>query len=208
MWIYTPLKSRSVWQTPIGAVAGAMPVLLGAAAVGALARPVAWTLFGVVFFWQFPHSMAIAWLYREQFALAEVKLATVVDPSGRAAGWLAVGGRGPAAAELGAVWLTAAAIGNMPFPRRFSAVLYLGCALAFLRHAGERTARLFVFRVAGLSAAAVGLFAGVDAVEPVKRHAAFPLAEYREKPWSPYMATAAERRRMSSSPRSWMRARG
>jgi len=88
--VYTPLKSRSAWQTPVGAAAGAMPVLLGAAAAGALWTPTAAGLFGIVFFWQLPHSMAIARLYREQFAAAGVKLATTTDPSGAAAGWIAV----------------------------------------------------------------------------------------------------------------------
>jgi heme o synthase len=87
---YTPLKSRTAWQTPVGALAGAMPVLLGAATAGALASPTALCLFGIVYFWQFPHAMAIAWLYRQQFAAADVKLATVLDPSGHSAGMLAV----------------------------------------------------------------------------------------------------------------------
>ena len=86
---YTPLKSRTAWQTPVGALAGAMPVLLGSTAVGRPGSSLAFALFGVVFLWQFPHAMAIAWLYRRQFALAEVKVASVVDPSGRTAGWLA-----------------------------------------------------------------------------------------------------------------------
>jgi protoheme IX farnesyltransferase len=89
---YTPMKKRSVWQTPIGAVAGAMPVLLGAAAVDAPGSQLAWCLFGTVFLWQFPHSMAIAWLYRHEFASAEVRVATVVDDSGRTAGVLAIFG--------------------------------------------------------------------------------------------------------------------
>lgn len=89
---YTPMKSRSIWQTPVGAVAGAMPVLLGATAVHALENRWAWCLFGIVFLWQFPHSMAIAWLYRREFAAAEVRLATVVDASGRTAGFFALGG--------------------------------------------------------------------------------------------------------------------
>jgi heme o synthase len=90
--VYTPMKRRSIWQTPIGAAAGAMPALLGAAAVDALKSPVGWTLFGVVFLWQLPHAMAIAWLYRRQFADAGIRLATVVEPSGRIAGWFAVAG--------------------------------------------------------------------------------------------------------------------
>ena len=92
VWTYTPLKSVTVWQTPIGALAGAMPILLGAAAAGATFSPMALALFGIVFFWQIPHAMAIAWLYRRQFASADVKLVTVLDPSGRIAGLLAVVG--------------------------------------------------------------------------------------------------------------------
>lgn len=94
--IYTPLKPRTGWQTPVGAVAGAMPVLLGAAAAGAASSVIALTLFAVIFFWQFPHAMAIAWLYREQFRRAGLRVWTVTDPSGR---------RAPAVALLGAVAL-------------------------------------------------------------------------------------------------------
>jgi len=92
VWIYTPSKRLAPWQTAIGAVAGAMPTLLGGAVAGAAFSPHALTLFGIVYFWQFPHAMAIAWLYREQFASAEVKLPTVLDPSGRSAGLLSLAG--------------------------------------------------------------------------------------------------------------------
>ena len=90
--VYTPLKNRTPWQTPIGAAAGAMPVLLGAAAAGQAFSPWALVLFGIVFFWQFPHSMAIAWLYRRQFATAGVRVAPVTDQTGQTAGLLAVFG--------------------------------------------------------------------------------------------------------------------
>lgn len=92
VWIYTPSKRFTPWQTAVGAVAGAMPALLGAAAADATFSPLALTLFGIVYFWQFPHAMAIAWLYRDQFASAEVKLPTVLDPSGRSAGQLSLAG--------------------------------------------------------------------------------------------------------------------
>jgi protoheme IX farnesyltransferase len=128
VFIYTPLKSRTAWQTPVGAIAGAMPVLIGAAVAQATTSPMALCLFGIVCLWQFPHAMAIAWLYREEFASADVKLATVVDPFGRTAGILAVLGAaglvpvtlipplasltdwqyGAVAALLGAVYLVAA----------------------------------------------------------------------------------------------------
>jgi len=90
--VYTPLKNRTPWQTPIGAAAGAMPVLLGAAVAGQAFSPWALVLFGIVFFWQFPHSMAIAWLYRRQFTAAGVRVAPVTDPTGRTAGLLAIFG--------------------------------------------------------------------------------------------------------------------
>jgi len=139
--VYTPLKSRSAWQTPVGAAAGAMPVLLGAAAAGALWTPAAAALFGIVFFWQLPHSMAIARLYREQFAAAGVKLATTTDPSGAVAGWIAVLG---AAALLG-VSLAPYLLGRAGWPYLVAAavlgVVYLLAAGHFLAARDERSAR-------------------------------------------------------------------
>ncbi len=82
---YTPLKRRSSLNTAVGAVAGALPVLIGWAATSPLDLR-AWTLFTIVYLWQFPHFMAIAWLYRRQYAQAGMKMLTVVEPSGRAAG--------------------------------------------------------------------------------------------------------------------------
>jgi protoheme IX farnesyltransferase len=65
--VYTPMKRCSSWSTLAGAVSGAMPTLMGySAAAGTLAPP-AWCLFGILFFWQFPHTWAIAATYREDF---------------------------------------------------------------------------------------------------------------------------------------------
>jgi heme o synthase len=88
--IYTPLKSRSLTSTPVGAVAGALPILLGWTAVGGRLNFSAATLFLIVFLWQFPHVMAIAWIYRRQYAAAGIKKLPIVDPTGRLAGALAV----------------------------------------------------------------------------------------------------------------------
>jgi protoheme IX farnesyltransferase len=88
--IYTPLKRVSVWHIPLGALAGAIPVLLGAATANAVFTAVSLTLFGVVFFWQFPHTAAIGWIYREQYRRGEMKVAAVADPSGRLTGRLAL----------------------------------------------------------------------------------------------------------------------
>ncbi len=65
--VYTPMKRRSSWSTLPGAISGAMPTLMGySAAAGTLSAP-AWYLFGILFFWQFPHTWAIAATYREDF---------------------------------------------------------------------------------------------------------------------------------------------
>ena len=67
---YTPLKTRTVWATFIGAIPGAIPPMIGwTAATGKLDAP-AWLLFAILFFWQFPHFHAIAWMYREDYARA------------------------------------------------------------------------------------------------------------------------------------------
>jgi protoheme IX farnesyltransferase len=84
--VYTPLKRVSTLNTVVGAVPGAMPPLIGwAAATGGLAAG-GWALFALQFFWQIPHFMAIAWLYREDYARAGLKMLPVVDPDGERTG--------------------------------------------------------------------------------------------------------------------------
>jgi protoheme IX farnesyltransferase len=85
--IYTPMKRLSWWNTAVGAIAGAMPILIGAAGAGGSLNGVAWGLFAILFLWQFPHFMAIAWLYRRDYADGGLRMITVVDPTGRLAGW-------------------------------------------------------------------------------------------------------------------------
>jgi protoheme IX farnesyltransferase len=84
--VYTPLKRRTSLATLVGGVPGALPVVIGwAAATGALTAP-AWVLFGIVFFWQMPHFLAIAWLYRDDYAAAGIPLLPVLEPDGRRTG--------------------------------------------------------------------------------------------------------------------------
>jgi len=87
---YTPLKRRTAWNTVVGALSGAMPVWIGWSAAGGRPELRAAALFLLLFLWQFPHFMAIAWLYRQQYARAGIRVATVTDPTGRAAGVQAV----------------------------------------------------------------------------------------------------------------------
>jgi heme o synthase len=80
--VYTPLKTRTPFATAVGAIPGALPPLIGwAAARGSLSLG-GWVLFAILFFWQFPHFMAIAWMYREDYARAGIKMLPVVEPKG------------------------------------------------------------------------------------------------------------------------------
>lgn len=79
---YTPLKTRSNLNTIVGAIPGALPVLLGWAAAGAPFSAAALSLFTLIFVWQFPHFLAIATLHREDYARAGFKMLPVDDPQG------------------------------------------------------------------------------------------------------------------------------
>jgi heme o synthase len=88
--VYTPLKPLSSANTAVGAVAGALPVFIGWSAVSESLDIRAVALFLTLYLWQFPHFMAIAWLYREDYARGGYQMLPVVDPSGRRAGVQAV----------------------------------------------------------------------------------------------------------------------
>jgi len=79
LFLYTPLKRRTPWCTLVGAFPGAMPVLIGYVAATGKLDSQAWLFYAILFFWQFPHFMAIAWMYREDYARAGYK----VLPPGR-----------------------------------------------------------------------------------------------------------------------------
>lgn len=82
LFLYTPLKQRSPHSTTVGAVPGAMPPLIGyAAAAGALGIE-AWVLYAILFIWQFPHFYSIAWMYRDDYARAGIRMKPVVEPDG------------------------------------------------------------------------------------------------------------------------------
>ncbi|MBL7038577.1 MAG: protoheme IX farnesyltransferase [Pirellulaceae bacterium] len=148
--VYTPLKSRTPLNTLVGAVPGALPVLMGWSAVrgtpDVFADPRCLAMFSILFFWQLPHFMAIAWIYREQYRRAGLRMLTVVDPTGRraavqgvvaAAGLLlislalamATGGDGAMVYLFGAFALGAA---------------QLGCAVFFLIKRNGYSARLLL----------------------------------------------------------------
>jgi heme o synthase len=90
--LYTPLKSRTPLNTAVGAVSGALPILIGWTSTGAAIDMRCWAVVAVMFLWQFPHFMAIAWLHRDDYVRGGQRMLTVVDPTGlRAAGQAVVG---------------------------------------------------------------------------------------------------------------------
>ncbi len=79
---YTPLKTRTSLATAVGAIPGALPPLIGWAAARGTITQGGWILFAILFVWQFPHFMAIAWMYREDYKRAGIQMLPVVDRSG------------------------------------------------------------------------------------------------------------------------------
>lgn len=87
---YTPLKTRTSLSTIVGALPGALPAVIGWAAATNTISLEAWVLFGIVFMWQMPHFLAIAWMYRDEYARAGMPLLPVIQPDGRSTGRQAV----------------------------------------------------------------------------------------------------------------------
>jgi protoheme IX farnesyltransferase len=140
-FVYTPMKRLTSLNTVVGAIPGALPPVMGWAAVRGSVEPEAWILFLIVFLWQFPHFLAIAWIYRDDYARAGLRMLPVVDLNGGMTGRQMVGyslallpaSLGPAVVEMtgrayffGALWL---------------GLVFLGFAVAFACQATQDRAR-------------------------------------------------------------------
>src|SRR5262245_51767815 len=90
LFAYTPLKRRTHLSTLVGAVPGALPPVIGWAAARQSLDGGAFVLFAILFLWQIPHFLAIAWIYREDYARAGLPMLPVLDPDGRLTGRQAV----------------------------------------------------------------------------------------------------------------------
>ena len=90
LFFYTPLKLRTSLSTMAGALPGALPAVIGWAAATNTLSIEGWVLFGIVFMWQMPHFLAIAWMYRDEYARAGMPLLPVIEPDGRSTGRQAV----------------------------------------------------------------------------------------------------------------------
>jgi protoheme IX farnesyltransferase len=103
---YTPAKRWSRWSTEIGAIAGAFPPLIGWAAGEGRVTALGWILFAVLFFWQVPHFMAVAWTYRADYAGVNFPMLSVLDQSGAwVSGWSLVNAAALVLVTLLPVWL-------------------------------------------------------------------------------------------------------
>ena len=146
--VYTPLKTRTSLATLVGAVPGALPPVIGwAAATGDITLP-ALVLFGIVFFWQMPHFLAIAWMYRDDYARAGIPLLPVLEPDGRRTGQQAL----LYAAALWPVSLLPALVGLADAPYSIIAtalgLVFIALAARFARERSMAHARrLFLFSI-------------------------------------------------------------
>lgn len=138
--VYTPLKRSTAFCTAIGAIPGAMPPVLGWTAAGAELDATAFALFAIVFLWQFPHFFAIAWLYKDQYSAAGLRMLPA-NGRGRITGWLALAyalclipaGLIPTAAGMAG---TSAALMSV-----LLGLVYAGAALNFLWNESRASAR-------------------------------------------------------------------
>jgi protoheme IX farnesyltransferase len=90
VFVYTPLKRVTWLNTVVGAIPGGLPPLMGWTAARGHLHADAWALFGILALWQLPHFMAIAWMYRDEYARAGFKMLPVIDPEGYRTGSQAV----------------------------------------------------------------------------------------------------------------------
>jgi protoheme IX farnesyltransferase len=119
LFVYTPLKRVTWWNTAVGAIPGGLPPLMGWAAARGDLGGGGWALFALLAVWQLPHFYAIAWIYRDEYARAGFQMLPGVDPNGlrtarQALGWA----------------LTLLPVSALPFAFGFAGPVYLGCALA------------------------------------------------------------------------------
>ncbi len=133
LFFYTPLKQRTWWSTTIGAIPGAMPPVIGYAAAAGRLTADSWVLFAILFLWQFPHFYSIAWMYKEDYARAGIRMLPVVEPDGRST-----------ARQIVLFGMALIPVSLVPGMLGMSGRIYLAGALLlglWFLHAGVRVAR-------------------------------------------------------------------
>ena len=160
--IYTPLKTQSTLNTAVGAVSGAMPIIIGWVAAGGSLNAVSVGLFGVLYLWQYPHFMAIAWRCRDDYLSARYVMSTTVDPTGRRAGIEAItSGLLLAPVSLLPVSMASNTTAGTIYIAwtLVLAVIYLRSSIAFAREPNDATSRkLLLISLLYLPCWILGLF--------------------------------------------------
>ena len=145
LFVYTPLKRITTLNTVVGAIPGALPPLMGWTAARGEITGEGWSLFAMLFFWQLPHFLAIAWMYRDQYAKAGFVMLPVVDADGQRTGRQAL------SHTLGLLPVSLCPfVFNMAGPVYLAGALLLGgaflwCAFQFARHWTMQRARMLFF---------------------------------------------------------------
>ncbi len=143
--LYTPLKLRTSFATVIGAIPGALPPMIGwAAATNTLSRE-AWVLFAIIFLWQMPHFLAIAWLFKDDYRRAGFPMLPVVEPQGRSTGYQ-VAAYASALLPVSLVPSTMGVAGPVYFGVALAlGLVFLGVSLRFAVSRTRRDARVLFF---------------------------------------------------------------
>ncbi len=145
LFVYTPLKRVTSLNTIIGAVPGALPPLMGWTAARGSIDMAGWSLFAILFFWQLPHFLAIAWMYKDEYGQAGYVMLPNVDPSGartarqalsHTLGLLPVSLCPSVFGITGGVYFLGATLMTLVF---------IGCAFSFTRHLNRASARRLFF---------------------------------------------------------------
>jgi protoheme IX farnesyltransferase len=146
LFLYTPLKRRTHWATEVGAVSGALPPLIGWAAARGGIDGLGWVLFGILFFWQIPHFLAIAWTYRHDYAAADFPMLTVTDRSGRFTDvWILGTTLALVAVTLAPVWMAGAGLAYAVVAAILGAAFVVFAARMFGRTRRDAAARSLFF---------------------------------------------------------------
>ena len=145
LFLYTPLKRKTALCSIVGAIPGALPPVIGWAAARGRLGLEAWVLFAIMFLWQLPHTLAIARLYRDDYARAGIRVLPVIDPDGRITG-----------RQIVSNCLALLAVGLLPTLMGFAGSVYflgalglgiglLGCGIALALSRSIADARRLVF---------------------------------------------------------------
>lgn len=141
VFLYTPLKQKNSLSTIVGAIPGALPPLGGWTAARNDLSIEGWILFAILFIWQLPHFLAIAWIYREDYSRGGFPMLTVIDPDGDSAGRQIISNC-LALLPVSLLPTIVGMAGRFYFVGALAlSLFFLGCGIAVMRHRSNATVR-------------------------------------------------------------------